>query len=278
MRKPFAESPEFRRLIEGATDVDLVRINLEIARDVEPGLDPEPYLALLDAFARRVRERLPSSRQPRRLAEQVNWVFFVEEGFQGDVETYDDPRNSYVNEVIDRKRGIPITLAILYQRVAMAAGLSMAGVNLPGHFMLRYGEGDETRFVDAFHAGGVMDLEGCSRRLSRVFGTSITLSEEQVAPCPPALVVARMLRNLKAIHAREGDLGAGLIVQRRLAAVTPDQPIEQRDLAMLALGLERPAEAIAPLQRYLKACPDAPDADDLRHVLRAVHREVARWN
>lgn len=278
MRSPFAESPEFRRLIDGATDVDLVRVGLEIAADFEPGLDPEPYLRRVDAFASRVRERCPSPDRPIRVLEQVNWVLCVEEEFRGNTREYDDPRNSYLHHVLDRKLGIPITLAIVYQRVAGAAGVDLVGVNLPGHFMLKTREGNPSVFVDPFHSGKLMDRDGCARALGRLLGRPISLTDELVDACPPALVVARMLRNLKVIFAREGDLGAGLLVQRRLAAVAPGIPEEQRDLAILALRMERPAEAIAPLQRFLEARPDAPEAEDLGHFLKAARLEVARWN
>jgi regulator of sirC expression with transglutaminase-like and TPR domain len=279
VRLPFADSPEFRRLIDRAPgpEPDLVRIGLEIAGDAYPGLDPEPYLARVEALVTRARER-GSGGSPREVLGRINWVLFVEEGFRGNTDDYYDPRNSYLNEVLDRKTGIPITLSVLYWRLAERLGLSVAGVNLPAHFMLRVGRGDATVFVDPFHAGALLDRAGCERQIARVLGREIPLDDHQFAPCSRSVVVSRMLRNLKAIYLQNDDYVAAVPVQRRLAALNADEPQEQRDLGMLCLQVDRPAEAIAPLQAYLDSSPEGPEADRVRAVLRAARREVARWN
>jgi len=278
VRPPFAESPEFRRLVEGSTDVDLVRVGLEVAADVYPGLDPAPYLARLDELAERVRGRTPAPGNPLKVLEQVNWVLFVEEEYKGNEAEYQDPRNSYLNEVIDRKTGIPISLSLVYQRVAGASGVPLAGVNLPGHFVLRTLSDGPPVFVDPYHGGAILDRAGCGALLGRLFGREVVLSESEVGPCGPPEVVARLLRNLKFNFAREGDYAAALVVQRRLSAVAPGVPEEDRDLALFALRTDRPAEAVGPLQRFLEARPDGPEADDLRAALRAARRDAAGRN
>jgi regulator of sirC expression with transglutaminase-like and TPR domain len=275
---PFAESPEFQRLLRRDSRSDLVRITLEIARDAYPSLDIDHYLSKIDALAVRVRDRCPPGAKPRSLLGQINWVLFVEEGFQGNTEDYYDPRNGYLNQVIDRKTGIPITLSVLYASIAAGVGLEMAGVNLPAHFMLRVGSGDSTIFVDPFHAGAVLDRRGCERRISQMVGQQVTLSDLQLAPCAHDLVVARMLRNLKSIYLEQHDYPASLPVLKRLAALNPGDPHEQRDLGMLCLQLDRPAEAISPLQAYLDARPQAPDAEAVLPLLRAARRNVALRN
>jgi regulator of sirC expression with transglutaminase-like and TPR domain len=277
---PFAESPEFARLLRCATrsDLDLVRITLEIARDAYPDLDLDHYLARIDALAARVRDRCAAGAKPRSVLGQINWVLFVEEGFRGNSEDYYDPRNSYLNQVLERKTGIPITLSVLYATIAARVGLPMAGVNLPAHFMLRVGGGDSTIFVDPFDGGTLLDGAGCERRISQLVGQPVTLSEIQLAPCGPDLIVARMLRNLKAIYLEQHDYPDALPVLRRLAALNPGDPHEQRDLGMLCLQLERPAEAIVPLEAYLEARPQAYDAEVVRPLLRAARREVALRN
>ena len=213
-KSPFAESPEFQRLLRRDSRSDLVRIALEIARDAYPGLDIDHYLGKIEALAGRVRDRCPPGAKPRSLLGQINWVLFVEEGFQGNTEDYYDPRNSYLNQVIDRKTGIPITLSVLYASIAAGVGLEMAGVNLPAHFMLRVGSGDSTIFVDPFHAGAVLDRKGCERRISQMVGQQVALSDLQLAPCGHDLVVARMLRNLKTIYLEQHDYPASLPVLR----------------------------------------------------------------
>jgi len=275
---PFAESPEFQRLLRRDSRSDLVRIALEIGRDAYPGLDIDHYLGKIEALAGRVRDRCPPGAKPRSLLGQINWVLFVEEGFQGNTEDYYDPRNGYLNQVIDRKTGIPITLSVLYASIAAGVGLEMAGVNLPAHFMLRVGSGESTIFVDPFHAGAVLDRQGCERRISQMVGQQVALSDLQLAPCGHDLVVARMLRNLKTIYLEQHDYPASLPILRRLAALNPGDPYEQRDLGMLCLQLDRPAEAITPLQAYLDARPQAPDADAVLPLLRAARRNVALRN
>jgi regulator of sirC expression with transglutaminase-like and TPR domain len=278
LRDPFEDSPEFQRLLRDEPDADLVRVALEIARDAYPGLNPEPYEARIDAFAARARERCAAVDKPRRVLGQINWVLFVEEGFQGNRGDYYDPRNSYLNEVLDRKTGIPITLSILYQSVAQRLGLTVAGMNLPAHFMLRVGHGETDLFVDPFHDGALLDREDCEKQVSRVLGQPVTLSDAQLAPCPTRQVVARMLRNLKSIHLQSHDYPSALPVQRRLAALNVDDPDEQRDLGMLYLRLDLPADAVAPLQSYLDAVPSDPAAADIHALLRAVRRDVAMRN
>jgi len=275
---PFAESPEFQRLLRRDSRSDLVRIALEIGRDAYPGLDIDHYLGKIEALAGRVRDRCPPGAKPRSLLGQINWVLFVEEGFQGNTEDYYDPRNGYLNQVIDRKTGIPITLSVLYASIAAGVGLEMAGVNLPAHFMLRVGSGESTIFVDPFHAGAVLDRQGCERRISQMVGQQVALSDLQLAPCGHDLVVARMLRNLKTIYLEQHDYPAALPILRRLAALNPGDPHEQRDLGMLCLQLDHPAEAITPLQAYLDARPQAPDADAVLPLLRAARRNVALRN
>jgi regulator of sirC expression with transglutaminase-like and TPR domain len=258
--------------------VDLARIALEIACDAYPELDVDHYLSKIAGLALQARDRCPVGAKPQAVLAQINWVLFVEEGYQGNTEDYYDPRNSYLNEVIDRRTGIPITLSVLYATIAARLGLVLSGVNLPAHFMLRGGSGDSAFFVDPFHAGAVLDRNGCERRISELIGEPVTLTDLQLAPCGPALVVSRMLRNLKAIYLKNHDYDSALPVLSRIAALNPRDPHEQRDLGMLCLRLDRPGDAIAPLQAYLDARPQAADAELIHPLLSAARREVASRN
>lgn len=278
MASPFDDSPEFQRLLGQDPRADVTRIALEIAYDAYPQLDSNHYLAVIDSLASRIRERTPSQAKPHQVLGQINWVLFVEEGFQGNSESYYDPRNSYLNEVIDRKTGIPISLSLLYWSLAERLGLEVGGLNLPAHFMLRIGHGGSMVFVDPFHSGALLDRHGCQRRISQLVGRPVELTEQQLSPCGVEVVVSRMLRNLKTIYFETHDYLAALPVQRRLAALRLSDPAELRDLGMLCIQIDRPMEAIAPLQAYLKACPGAPDGDAVLGLLRNVRREVALWN
>ncbi len=156
----FSDSPEFRRLLAGDGPVHLARVALEIARDAYPGLEIESYLARIHELAERVRNRCWSGARVREILGQINWVLYVEEEMRGNEEDYYNPRNSYLNEVLDRRLGIPISLSVLYQAVAEPLGLLMTGLNLPAHFMLRVDDGERTWFVNPFEGGGVMTSRG----------------------------------------------------------------------------------------------------------------------
>ena len=278
VRLPFSDSPEFQRLLRNEPGSDLIRIALEIARDAYPDLDPIRYLRRIETLVERIRDRCAPPGRARQVLSQINWVLFVEEGFQGNAGDYYDPRNSYLNEVIDRKTGIPISLSVLYWTLGARLGLAMGGVNLPAHFMLRVEHGDAPIFVDPFHSGALLDRRGCERRVAEILGRPVALTDEQVAPCGHEQVVARMLRNLKAIYLRGHEFTAALPVQRRLAALHAADPQEQRDLRMLCLQLDHPADAIAPLQAFLDTGPPPDDAEAVRALLHAARREVALWN
>ena len=168
MSLAFADSPEFRRLIKGATDVRLDRIALEIVRDAYPDLDVEAYVSRIEVLAERVRARYQHDAKVRDILGQINWVLYVEEEMRGNEDDYNDPRNSYLNDVLDRKLGIPISLCAVYWAIADHLGLPMAGVNLPLHFMLRVEEDERTWFVDPYHAGAVYTRRTCEQVLAGI--------------------------------------------------------------------------------------------------------------
>ena len=278
MPESFSDSPEFHKLLAGDDRPSLVRIALEIARDAYPELILDHYLGKIDQLAERVGTRCGPAAKPRKVLGQINWALFVEEGYEGNRDNYFDPRNSYLNEVIDRKKGIPITLSVLYSSLAERLGLRLEGANFPAHFMLQLHDQGKPIFIDAFHAGEFLDRRGCDQRLTSLTRHPVTLSDSQLAPCPPRVIVARMLRNLKAIYLGTSDYLSALPVQRRLAAVAGDDPAEQRDLGMICLHSDRPGEAIDPLQKYLDAQADADDAENVANLLSAARRLVAMWN
>ena len=278
MRDRFSGSPEFQRLLRGDEAVDLVLINLEVARDVAPGVDPGSCLAAIDALADRVRPRCgPRADAPALLA-AINQTLFVEDGFRGNTEDYYDPRNSYLNEVVDRRLGIPISLAILYAAVAGRLGLRLDGVNTPLHFLLRVTDEEPALFVDPYHAGTLLDRPGCERLLSELSGQPVRLGFEHFTPCNLTTVVARMLRNLKRIYLDRGDSIRALPVVRRLAALNRRDLLEQRDWGLTAARAHHPGEAIDPLTAYLAEAPPGDPADRVREVLRAARRAVSTWN
>ena len=278
VRNLFSESPEFQRLLRGDEAVDLVVINLEVARDVDPELDPAACLAAIDAIANRVRPRCPADASAAQVIEQINWALFVEDDFRGNTGDYFDPRNSYVHQVIERRLGIPISLAILYAAIAGRLGLRLDGVNTPLHFLLRVTDEEPALFVDPFHAGNLLDRSGCEQLLSELSGQPIRLGFEHFTPCNLSTVVTRMLRNLKRIYLDQQEFALALPVVRRLAALNRQDFLEQRDWGLTAIHADRPGEAIDPLVRYLAEAPPGHEADQVQRLLQAAQHEVALWN
>ena len=175
----------------------------------------------------------------------------MEEELRGNTDDYYDPRNSYLNQVLERRLGIPISLCIVYWTVAELLGLSLTGVNLPCHFMLRFDEDGQPWFIDPFDAGAIYDRSRCQRIFVQIAQVPLPVFDASIAPCSTEVVVTRMLRNLKAIYLQTGDLPSLLPVQRRLTALNPREPGELRDLGMLCAQTDHLAEAINPLRAYL---------------------------
>jgi regulator of sirC expression with transglutaminase-like and TPR domain len=265
-------------LLGGDQAVDLALVNLEMARDVYPDLDIPAFMGRIEALAGRVDERCPVGSRERHVIGQLNWVLFVEEEFRGNVEDYFDPGNSYLNEVLDRKLGIPISLSVLYLAVASRVGLSLAGVNLPVHFLLRVTGAPAPLLVDPFHGGRTLDLDSCERFLSRLLGRPYRLHADEVAPCDASTTVSRMLRNLKSIYLERRDYASALPVCRRLSALNPHDLAEVRDWGTASLQANHPGESLGPLERYVVERPDAPDVESIRSLLKAARREVAHRN
>ena len=278
MRDPFSDSPEFQRLLRGDEAVDLVLINLELARDAYPDLEAGACLAAIDAIAERVRPHCAGDASATRVIGAINRALFVEDDYRGNTDDYFDPRNSYLHEVVERRLGIPISLAILYAAIASRLGLRLDGVNTPLHFLLRVTDEEPALFVDPFHAGNLLDRSGCEQLLSELSGQPVRLGFEHFTPCNRSTVVARMLRNLKRIYLERKEFTLALPVVRRLAALNRQDLLEQRDWGLTALQAQHPGEAIDPLKRYVTEAAPGPDVDHARAFLQEARRAVALWN
>jgi regulator of sirC expression with transglutaminase-like and TPR domain len=259
-----------------AAPLDLAEVALLLARDEYPGLDVEAYLAELDGMAHEARPHL-RGRLEKRVAGLCRYLFH-DLGFRGNRDHYDDPRNSYFNEVLDRRTGIPITLSAVAMAVGRRAGLTVVGVGLPGHFVAKaVADGREVIF-DPFHGGRVLSREDCEILVEKVLGVRFEATPEALRPVPPGPIVQRMLTNLKVLYLRRGDSGRAVRVLNRLRQLCPDDPLQRRDLGATLLQAGEPGKAISHLQAYLDATPGAADADAVRRLLDQSRGAVARWN
>ncbi len=275
----FSTETEFNKLLDGRCDVDLVGLMLELAADRYPDLDRVGCLLELDRLGVECaaqRAFCGFGTVADRLA-AVSHVLYEVEGFHGDQENYYDPRNSYLNEVLARRTGIPISLGILYLSVGARAGLRLFGVNTPGHFVLGCRAGGETLFVDPFSGGEVLDRGACQRRIEQVLGESDVVRDEDLRPAPPRDIAARVLRNLKASFALSNDWQGALNVQTRLATLLPRSIDEQRDLGLIYLRAGHPNKAIPLLEQSLGCC-SAENAELLRSSVRTARKLLAEMN
>ena len=235
---------------------------LLIARIEYPRLDVEAYLAKLDAMGelarKAVQRHVERTGDGSRLAciKAVNECLFDELHFVGNREKYEDPRNSCLNEVLDRRTGIPITLCVVYMEVARRAGLHIDGVNFPGHFLVRCPEigsrGSSGLIIDPFHGGALLSEHDCRLLLQRHVGSEVAFNKSLLAPATRPQIIVRMLLNLKRIYVHMRSFPQARVVTELLLAITPSALSELRDRGLLAYHLNDVTGALRDLQTYLK--------------------------
>jgi regulator of sirC expression with transglutaminase-like and TPR domain len=249
-----------------------------IAAEAHPSLDVQHWLGQLDALGHRASERLTSEMDVDRAASAVARFLFEEEGFRGNTEDYYDPRNSFLNDVLDRRLGIPITLSVVYVAVAARAGLEAAGVGLPGHFVVRAERRGRHRLLDPFHGGALLDRAACEALVSRVRPGGGPLDPRWLAPVTTQQIFVRMLSNLKAAYSSLGDWTRALGAVERILLLTPDTLEEIRDRGTLYARLGQGAAAVRDWDAYLQRAPEAPDAGHVKDRLRALRQALASLN
>jgi regulator of sirC expression with transglutaminase-like and TPR domain len=241
---------------------DLAAAAFAIARVEYPALDPVPYLDRLEDMASRASARLgPEVITSSESIAAFNEFLYDEEGFSGNRESYEDPRNSYLNEVLDRKTGIPITLAVVYLELARRAGLEISGINFPGHFLLRANApmaGDEI-IIDPFHGGALLSEYDCRQLLRHHIGYEAELDRSLLSPATRHDIVVRMLVNLKRLYVRMRSFPQARLVSTLLLTADPSAVHELRDRGLLAYHLEDFASALKDLEEYLRLSAGEPD-------------------
>jgi regulator of sirC expression with transglutaminase-like and TPR domain len=267
----------FQQLAEADEQrLDLARAALAIARIEHPDLRVELEMARLDDLAARSGAGHTDDRQAA--LERLRAFLFEDEGFRGNAEEYYDPRNSCLNDVLDRKLGIPITLSILTMEVGRRVGVDVDGVSLPGHFIVSANLGARRIFLDPFNRGAVLTPAQAEEVSARAVGRPVKLAEGHWAPCGKRQIVVRMLRNLKGIYARGEDWVRALQVVDRLQVLDPDSPVHLRDRGSVLVRLRRLHEGAEAWDRYLRRFPNAQDADTFREQLRKVRQKLGSLN
>jgi regulator of sirC expression with transglutaminase-like and TPR domain len=252
-----------------------------IARDAYASLDLDRLDAQFDALAAPLIARGVGSRSPEEQVQIVSSHLYEDLGFRGNEQDYYDPKNSLLPDVLDRRLGIPITLALVYCEVARRAGVRARGVSFPGHFLVRVdavGREDAPLAVDPFFGGRRLDELGLQKLLERASPTQKLVVEEHLAPASPKTMLVRMLINLKWIYATRGDFARALLALDRIICLTPDSVPALRERGLLAVRLGALEAARADLSRLLELVPQAPDAGTIRKQLEELHAKVAVLN
>ncbi|MBM3778662.1 MAG: tetratricopeptide repeat protein [Acidimicrobiia bacterium] len=257
MRKDLADS--LAAAMAASADQSIARAALLIAGIEYPDLDPAPYLARLDAMGRdaaQAIERHVVETGDRSVAGRLrclNAYLFDREGFTGNRHRYEDPRNSCLNEVLDRRTGIPLTLSLVYMEVARRAGLWIEGVNFPGHFLVSCPDASPTGLIiDPFDGGTVLTEQDCRRMFERHVGSGVPFDRDLLAAATPSQIVVRMLLNLKRIYVHMRSFPQARDVTELLMVVSPSAHSELRDRGLLAYHLNDLPRALQDLQTYLQ--------------------------
>ena len=259
--------------------IPLDRAALTIARTEYTDLDVDHYLQRLDNLAGRVKARLPRVADPGETITALNAVLFAEEGFRGNRENYYDPRNSFLNDVLERKLGIPITLAVLYMEVARRIGFPLFGVGMPGHFLLKHNdiEGHE-KLIDAFNSGALVSERECQDRLDEIYSGQLPLQPEFLLSVTRRQMLTRILNNLKNVYMGARNFRKALEVVDLICAIYPRSPEDVKQRALLRYNVGQVRGAVEDLDEYLRMSPDASDADEIRHTVLSIRRSLARLN
>lgn len=256
----------FARLVaRPEPEIDLGLAALVVAGHGRPALDEESFLARLDAHAELVRLRLDAGDPPLVSAARVHDVLYRELGFRAPTAAeFGDPANSLLDRVLDRRIGLPISLAIVEIETGRRVGLPLIGIGLPGHFVVG---GPEGALFDPADSGRALTPDDCQALIRRSIGDGVLLNAGMLRPTGPRQILARVLRNLRAAHLARRDWPAAVDAIDLLLVLEPTDPEHGRDRGLLLGRMGRFTEAVSALRRYLDERPEAHDVPDVRQVI-----------
>jgi len=264
---PYQVREHFATLIHRPDgSIDLARASLLISQEEYPDLDIDQYIQTLDEMALDLHSRLAGGRASGQILDVMNQYLFDEMGFSGNREDYYNPKNSFLNEVLDTRLGIPITLSVIYLELGWRLGLALAGVGLPGHFIVSYKDGEEELLIDPYNAGSLLSMEDCQQRLDQIYGGVLTLRPEYLSPLPRKGILVRILNNLKSIYISRREHAKALAASERILLLDPESVHELRDRGLLFAQTGLFARAIADLEGYLQMLPPFTSGTDVERI------------
>jgi regulator of sirC expression with transglutaminase-like and TPR domain len=269
------ESPPSRRLfaanIRRREDrVDLGLAALLICAEEYPKLVVEDYIERLDQLAAGLAIEIDLEAGPEALARSIGRFLHREQGFDGENDGYEDPRNSYLSDVMDRRTGKPILLSILYMEVARRVGVKLLPVSMPGHFLVKLRSGDGDIFIDPFHQARLLDADGCRKVFDQLFAGRHEFQESMLGSGTKRQTITRVLQNLKTEYFAAGDYIRTLRTVELLLTVTPWDLDQIRDRGLLRLQMGMTDEAVEDLRSYADFAPPGPDVETVRQALRKI--------
>jgi regulator of sirC expression with transglutaminase-like and TPR domain len=276
-----AMSERLRQIVSGPDeDISLAEAALLIAGHGYPDLNVAAYLSRIEELAHMLSMRIGEDATPLERIADLNQFLFGDLGFAANSEDYYDPRNSFLNEVLERRTGIPITLSVIYMELGRKIGLPLEGVSFPGHFLVRCPVPEGAVVLDPYSSGISLGLPDLQKRLREVRGGEVSraIVAELLVPASNKEIIVRLLRNLKAIYLREHKLDEALPIVDWIIATVPEQTPELRDRGMIYQELECSRAALADFEAYLKLSPSCEDADDIRRRIIELQQDVARLN
>ena len=252
--------------------IDLAKASLYYAQTEYPELDTQKYLAILDAIATEVKSQLSGESYPLKAIDAINFELFGGMGFQGNSKDYYDPDNSFLNRVIDRRVGIPITLSVIYLAVAQRIGFPMVGIGMPGHFLIRPDFEAAGIFVDAFNQGEILFEQDCQAKLSQIYQQPVELQPSWLKKVSNKQILARMLTNLKFIYLHKQKTNKAIAAISGIIKLFPNHAGEIRDRGLLYYQTNRWQEAAIDLEYFLKIAPTNEDANTIELLLEQIDR------
>jgi regulator of sirC expression with transglutaminase-like and TPR domain len=272
-RQSFAE---IAALDEEALSLD--RAALAMALEEYPDLDIPEYLRRIDALAARVEVLIGIDRAPVDVIEGINEALFVQEGLRGNSEDYYDPRNSYLNEVLDRKLGIPISLSLLYMEVAKRIGFPIRGVGFPGHFLVKHVAGEKEIIVDPFNLGRILTWNDCQELLDKMYKDTVTMNASLLQAMGKRTILTRMLFNLKGIYTQKEQYFKALSVIDQILMLNPGTPSELRDRGLIYMQTSLFAKALADLETYIAQAVAPDDSTYIKNHIKMLRSIVCATN
>ncbi len=253
-------------------EIDLAAAALMVAREEYPWLELDPYLRRLDEMAAEVRDLIGAERHPQSVAAALGRYLFAELGYAGALEEYFDPRASYLNDVLERRRGIPISLSLVYMEVGRRAGFTVAGVGLPGHFVVKLPYAGGEIYVDPFNSGVVLSREECAARVHQIYNGAVEFQPFMLGAVTKRQMLSRSIHNLKTIYAAGKQHEKSLAMVELLLILAPWDLEEIRDRGMLRYHLGDMAGAVEDLETYLQYSLEAGDAETVKRNVWALRR------